>query len=211
MDPSTSPVQGTQIGRTQQPAVVQPGNMSQSSPDPVVQSIPTPQTISVHPEQGPVQTGGTQAEDNEDEVVQPAKQEVSSPVGQQSADEAVQAVEVQEVEVQPSVPELKVEKSVEHIVEKSPDHDKPKLPEEVKAVGVTHSGPGVPIDQNVFGVKNLPMTYDQAIVEEKQHPKLNDSKHWLAELVLYVWRKLDPTYGKQKGEKQENKFWKILN
>jgi hypothetical protein len=197
MDPSTSPVQSTSDaqygGRVQPPAsTLPPGSMSQSAPQPVVQSVPTPQTISVHPEQAPVQTGSSQTEESED-LVQPARQEVSKGPGVQ------QAAEVQEIEVAPSMPELKVEQSVEHVVEKAPDQDKPKIPEEVKAVGVTHSGPGIPVDENVFNVKSLPMTYEQAVAEVKEHPKLNDSKHWLGELIKYVWRKLDPMIGKKKG------------
>lgn len=201
MDPSASSAQNAQnqstaLGRVQQPVPVQAGTMSQ-------QPAPAQQTISVHPEQGPVQTTAPN-ESTEDEIVHPAQQEVSVKPVQQAA-------EVDEIEMKPSTPEVTVEQSVEHVVEKSLDMDKPKLPAEVKAVGVTHSGPGVPVDTNNFNVKSMPMTYEQAIIEEKQHPKLNDSKHWLAELIVYVWRKLDPTYGKQKGEKTENKFWKILN
>lgn len=198
MDPSTSPVQSTPdaqvLGRAQPPAATVPsGNMSQFVPHHVVQSIPTPQQISGHPEQAPIQSGIVQEASEED--VQPVQQEVSnSPVTQQSA-------EGQAIEVQPSLPEVKVEQSVEHVVEKSPDTEKPTIPDAVKAIGVTHSGPGVPVDENIFNVKTLPMTYEQAVIEEKQHPKLNDSKHWLAELVKYVWRKIDPSYGKSRGVK----------
>lgn len=198
MDPSASSVQSTPdaqvIGRAQPPvATVPPGNMSQSVPQPVVHTAPTPQPISGHPEQAPIQVSSTQ--EASEEMVQPARQEVSNgPVAQQNT-------EVQEIEVQPSHPEVRVEQSVEHVVEKSPDTEKPTIPDAVKAIGVTHSGPGVPVDENIFNVKTLPMTYEQAVIEEKQHPKLNDSKHWLAELVKYVWRKLDPSYGKSKGVK----------
>ncbi len=206
MDPSTSPVQSTPSaqamisGRGQPPApTISAGTMSPS--EPVIQSIPTPpQAISVHPEQGPVSVASS--EDQAD--VQPARQEVSTKPVQNTA-------EIKRVEVQPTTPELKVESSVENIIEKTPDLDKPKLSEAVKAAGVTHSGPGIPIDENVFNVKSLPMTFEQAVAEEKQHPKLNDSKHWLAELVMYVWRKLDPTHGKTKEEKQENKLIKFWN
>lgn len=183
-------------GRVQQPAAITPGSMSELAQKSVVQSVPTQQQISGHPEQGPIQSGPAQAEDNEDDVVQPARQEVSvQPAGPQTA-------EVGEIEVTPSIPEVSVEKSVEHVVEKSPDMDKPKLPEAVKAAGVTHSGPGIPVDENVFNIKTMPMTYEDAKLEEKQHPKLNDSKHWLAELIMYVWRKLDPDINKKKEVKK---------
>lgn len=202
MDPSTSPVQSTPniqppVGSRALPpaAVVQSENMSQTAPNTVGQSIPTPQPISGHPEQAPLQTSAPVENSQEDpEEDQPARQEVSTRPTQSVA-------EVQEIEVTPSVPEIAVEKSIEHVVEKSPDAEKPQLSDEVKAVGVTHSGPGVAVDENVFSVKTLPMTYDQAVAEEKLHPQLNDSKHWLSELVQYVWRKLDPTNGKKKEVK----------
>lgn len=188
--PSTPSAQASVSGRGQAPApTISAGTMSPT--EPVVQSVPTAQTISVHPEQEPVSTASS-LEDQEEER-RPARQEVATKPAQSTA-------EVQ-IEVKPATPELTVEKSVESIIEKTPEVDKPKLSEVVKAAGVTHSGPGIPIDQNAFNVKSLPMTFEQAVIEEKQHPKLNDSKHWIAELVMYVWKKLDPTHGKTKMEK----------
>lgn len=212
MDPSTSPAQGVSnvqqpvIGRAQPPtATVQPESMSELASGTSLPSAQPEQVTSGHPEQGPIQTSAaSESKEHSEDDVQPARQEVS-------ATPAPPSVEVQQIEVAPSMPEVAIEKSVEAIVEKAPDTEKPMIPDAVKAVGVTHSGPGVPIDENVFHVKSLPMTYEEAIVEEKQHPKLNDSKHWLAELVLYVWRKIDPKKGKQKGEKQENKVLKVFN
>jgi hypothetical protein len=212
MDTSTSPVQNTpnaqpSVGRAQPPAAaVSAGSLTQLATDPGSFAAPASQNISGgSPEQGPIQSSAPveNSQDDRDEEDAPARQEVSTrPVGQ---------VVEQQIEVSPSVPEIAIEKSIEHVVEKAPDIEKPKLSEAVKAVGVTHSGPGVPVDENVFLVKTLPMTFEQALVEEKAHPKMNDSKHWLAELVLYVWRKIDPKKGKEKGEKQENKMLKVFN
>ncbi|MBA3723873.1 MAG: hypothetical protein H0W89_03175 [Candidatus Levybacteria bacterium] len=212
MDPSTSPAQGVPnvqqpvSGRAQPPtATVQPGSMSELASGVSLPSAQPEQISSGNPEQGPIQAGAvSESTEHSEEDVQPARQEVS-------AKPAPSSVEVQQIEVAPSMPEVAVERSIESIVEKSPDTEKPKIPEAAKAFGVTHSGPGVPIDENVFNVKSLPMTFQEAVAEEKLHPKLNDSKHWLAELVLYVWRKIDPKKGKKKEEKQENKVLKIFN
>ena len=209
MDSSTSPAQGVPqpvSGRAQPPtATVQPGSMSELASGASLPSAQPEQISSGNPEQGPIQSGAvSENTEHSDEDVQPARQEVGTK-------SAPTSVEVQQIEVAPSMPEVSIEKSVEAIVEKAPDTEKPKIPDAVKAVGVTHSGPGVPIDENVFHVKSLPMTFEEAVAQEKQHPKMNDSKHWLAELVLYVWRKIDPKKGKQKGEKQENKVLKVFN
>lgn len=203
---STPNTQSSGASRIQPPVpTVSAG--SRSSAEPVIESVSPQQNISGgSPEQGPIQSsnGSESSQENAEDDIQPAKQEVSTKP-------ANQAVEQQQIEVSPATPEVAIEQSIEHVVEKSPDVDKPKLSEAVKAVGVTHSGPGIPLDENAFQVKTLPMTFEQALAEEKSHPKLDDSKHWLAELVLYVWRKIDPKKGKQKGEKQENKVLRIFN
>ena len=172
---------------TQTPPVVTPPS---SLADLVNKPVTSQQQISGNPEQGPIQSSSV-AENTvaDDEVVQPAKQEVTNKPAQQT-------LEAQQVEVQPTVPEIAVEKSVEHVVEKSVDTEKPKLTAAVKAAGVTLSGPGIPVDENAFGVKSLPMTYEEAVIQDKQ-TRMNDSKHWLAELVMYVWHKIDPTIGKK--------------
>lgn len=193
MDPSTQ-LQST--GRTQPPAVITPaGNTNASVASDAEIKIPTPQQpISGHAEHGPIQTAAvteTPQDPQEEDSVKPASQEVGSPT-------APQQKEVQKVEVAPSVPEVSIEKSVENVIEKSPDVEKPDIPQEVKAVGVTHSGPGIPVSENTFAVKTLPMTYQQAAIIDKQ-TSLKESRHWLSELVMYVWRKLDPTIAKKGG------------
>ncbi|HWY79426.1 MAG TPA: hypothetical protein VNW29_03645, partial [Candidatus Sulfotelmatobacter sp.] len=84
------------------------------------------------------------------------------------------------------------------IIERSPDQEKPEIPQEVKDAGVTHSGPGViDVEQNDFGVKKMPaVTFPQAIEEEKR-TKLHDSKHWYMAMVMYIWRKLNPKMGEK--------------
>ena len=83
----------------------------------------------------------------------------------------------------------------------SPDQEKPDLPKVVQNAGVTYSGPGViDVKQNSFGVKKLPITYDQAANEERI-TQLHDSKHWFAGMIMYIWRKLNPALGKKKVAK----------
>ena len=187
MDPST---QGQAIGRVQPPGLVIPPGASSAEPQSNQQRPVQP--ISGPVEQGPIQTAAvaeTPSDNDEEDIVQPAKQEVGSPT-------VPQQKEVQTIEVTPSIPEVAVEKNVENVIEKSPDVEKPDIAPDVQAAGVTHSGPGVPVSENVFAVKSLPMTYQQAVAIDKQ-TKLKDSKHWLAELVMYVWRKLDPAIEKK--------------
>lgn len=192
MDPSTQTTssvaeQSQVINRIQPPAAVTPPGSAPSSitPPSGIQPISGPK------EQAPLHTGTAQEMPQQDseEQIQLAKQEAGLPsVGQQK--------EEQQIEVKQSIPEVSVEQSVEGVIEKSPDTEKPKISEPLQKAGVTHSGPGVPIEENKFAVHTMPMTYQQAAVIDKQTP-LKDSKHWLAELIMYIWRKLDPAIAKK--------------
>ncbi|MGH9857867.1 MAG: hypothetical protein ACRD4B_08490 [Acidobacteriota bacterium] len=93
---------------------------------------------------------------------------------------------------------------VDKVVEKSPDQETPNIPKVVQQAGVTHSGPGLvmdAIDENVWGVSKMPISYQQAALEEHQ-TKMKESKHWLMATVMYVWRKLNPQYGTKEGAKE---------
>lgn len=172
------------LNRVQQaPALgVQPGGISTPS-----------QPTSGQREQEPVRTTSPQETVQQaQEQEQASTQEAGIPVALQPAEQAV--------EVKQSVPEVAVEQSLEAVVEKSPDVEKPIIAEELKKVGVTHSGPGVPVQENSFAVTQLPMNYQQAKIVDKQ-TTLKESKHWLAELVMYVWRKVDPTVEKSTDTK----------
>ncbi len=160
----------------------QPNQSPAGRAQPPVATVPTqpappsmPQTISLNREEAPVQTAISQ--------------------------ESSQAVEVK---IAPSVPEVAVEKSVEQVVEISPNIEKPELPKIVKDAGVTLSGPGVPIQENSFGVTKLPMTYQQAAIEVKK-TKLNDSRHWFVAKLMYIWRKINPDIAKEGGPSLEVK------
>ena len=194
MDPSTAAPQTQPAAKTQQPATPNSLTALANGSAPVQQ--PKPQMISGHPEQGPIQTVAPEAPQGNEEVVQPAKQENSAQTAPQAAPE------LQQVEIQSSIPEVKVEQSVEGVVEKSPNMENPELPEVVKQAGVTFSGPGIPVEENVFAVQTMPVTYEQAVAEEKA-TKIKDSKHWLMAKIIYIWRKLNPNIGK-KGVENTN-------
>ena len=166
MDPNTSSVQDAQNQKKSDQSM----NLVQSPPTSTQQAQPAPQqqktqtTISVNKEAGPATiTVAKSADENAEEVV--------------------------DVEVQPSIPEAKIEASVENVVEKSADQEKPEIPKEVQKV-VTHSGPGViDVTENTFGVAKMPVTYQQAKVEEKK-TGIKESKHWFMAMIMYIWRKL---------------------
>lgn len=178
MDPSTQPVQNT-------------------SPMNRVQAPVTPPRVDEVPVQTPAPQSPTASSTNK-ETGPAAVQEVKPSVTQEAA-----SIESQTVELQPSIPEAKIEKSMEQVLEKSPDQEKPVIPPAVKAAGVTHSGPGVidvQVQQNGLIVKPLPATYAEAALEEKK-TEFKSSKHWLMGTVMYVWRKINPELGKEKKNK----------
>jgi hypothetical protein len=204
MDPSTASAQNVQ----DQTGVQQPADQVQQ---PVaVQQPPAPSqpkgttTISVGggKETAPAVIVQESAEEDDEDEIQPAPQEIkANVVTQQGGADTQEEV----VELQPAVPEVVTSSSeVEAVIEKTPDQEKPALSEEVKKVGLTHSGPGViAVEQeNSFGITKMPITYAQAADEEKK-TNITQSKHWLMGVIMYVWRKVNPTLGKdQKVEKK---------
>ncbi|HSX08674.1 MAG TPA: hypothetical protein VLF93_00795 [Candidatus Saccharimonadales bacterium] len=187
MDPSTPSAQDGANEQSSNPPV----NQAQQ-PAPPAQTPKQTMTISVGNEGEPAVIAAESPDaDSDEEEIKVAPQEAKNQGVQQGA-----GVEQEEsVEIQPSVPEVSVSPEVEHVVEKSVDQEKPELPKVVKSAGVTHSGPGViKVDQNSFGVKKLPVTYQQAAAEEKV-TQLHDSKHWLMGMIMYIWRKLNPKIG----------------
>jgi hypothetical protein len=210
MDPSTPTVQDVQNKSTQavnddktQVVSSQPMQPAQTPPQ-----QKTPVTISSGNKEGEGQSTMIVAEspdaDEEDEVIA-APQETKTQVVQQGGGVNTQEEEV--AEIAPVIPEFSASSEVKEIVEKSPDQEKPDLPQIVQDAGMKHSDPGVThsglgvidVEENQFGVKKLPITYHQAAVEEKV-TKLHDSKHWLMGTVMYIWRKLNPKFGKESGE-----------
>ncbi len=197
MDPSTPTAQDVQS----QSSSDQPVSPTQQSP-----SVQLPQPVQTPPKtQVTISSGNKEGQpsmmvaespdgDEEDEVKSAPQETKTQVVGQQGG-----GIEEEVAEIRPSVPEISASPEVEKVIEKSSDQEKPEIPKVLQDAGVTHSGPGIPVDvdvkQNSFGVKKLPITYQQAAVEEKV-TKLHDSKHWLMGTVMYIWRKLHPKLGK---------------
>ena len=212
MDPSTTPPPNTQnptptdqvVNRAQPPQVntqsVPSATSVQTEPQiPPTQPQKTPMTISVNKEAGSATIAAPETPlDNQEDEIQVAPQENKANAFQQQGGPAEREdVEVQAVEVQPSIPEAQIEKSAESFIEKSSDQEKPELPKEVQDAGVTHSGPGI-IDGATasFPAAPIPISYQQAVLEEKK-TQLHDSKHWLMGKIIYLWRKLNPNADKK--------------
>ncbi len=202
MDPSIPAVQDTQ---NQQPAN-QPVNQVQSP----VTAAPPVQQQKTQVSVGNVEAGAatmiqenSDADADDEDEIKIAPQEITNQTANKSA-----GVDTQEedVKLQPTIPEIVVSSpEVETIIEASVDQDKPELSKEVKAAGVTHSGPGViVVKQSSSGVQKMPpITYEQAKVEEKK-TQLHEARHWYLALVLYLWQKINPKAGEkdmQDGQK----------
>lgn len=192
MDQTTPPVRQTHTqvqiaSRIQPPSTINPSEKTLDNSNAI-------QQISGSKEHSPIRTSvpAETAQFTEESSPQPSAQEAGNM-------HAPAVKEEQQVEITSAVPEIAVEKSVESVIEKSVDTEKPEIPEELKKVGVTHSGPGIPIETNKFAVTTMPMKFEEAKVMDKAS-SIKDSKHWLAELVMYVWRKIDPNIEKKAKE-----------
>lgn len=76
-------------------------------------------------------------------------------------------------------------------VEKVPSVEQPKLTIEDKRAGLDHAKAAVPVAQAPTGaviLPNAPMTEAEAVMVEKT-TKFDDSKHWLAALVLEQFKR----------------------
>jgi hypothetical protein len=196
MDPNASSAQNAQKNvppvqtiEPVQPAVIQPAKQGQN------QLQKTPISVPGSIEEGSaVMPENPDAGDDEEEIKVAPQEMKNQAVGQQgmTAD-----AEKEVIIVSPSVPEFESTPEVEKFVEKTPDQENPVISKEVERAGVTHSGPGV-IDTTSapIPVAKIPVSYDVAVVEEKQ-TKLHDSKHWLMGMVVYIWRKVNPDITKK--------------
>lgn len=97
------------------------------------------------------------------------------------------AVKMSESEIQKE--EIEIAGEIEAMVEASPDSEKPKIPEDVKAAGVEHAKEDTPMPPIQIGVKPLPMSFDEAEFTRKKY-KWKDSISWLSDLIIYHWKKL---------------------
>ena len=145
-------------------------------------------------------------DDDEDEALQVAPQEKKNLgiMGQGDEEEqgdeqqivgqsAVTDIAEETVEVQPVAFEVASRSSeIEKLIEITPP-EQPKISEELKKIGVTHSGPGV-IPQADFAPAKIPVSYEQALNEEEKikSNRLHSSKFWLLEKIKYLLRKANP-------------------
>ena len=76
-------------------------------------------------------------------------------------------------------------------MKKSPDLEKPDIPKVVSDAGVTQSGPGViQVDDNSFGISQMPAITAQQAATQFKTTHLHDSKHWFVGMLIYIWKKL---------------------
>jgi hypothetical protein len=145
-------------------------------------------------------------DDDEDEALQVAPQEKKNlgVMGQGDTEEqddeqqivgqsAVTDVAEETVEMQPVASEVAANSpEVEKLIEITPP-EQPKISDELKNIGVTHSGPGV-IPQATFAPAKIPVSYEQALNEEEKikSNRLHSSKFWLLEKIKYLLRKVNP-------------------
>jgi hypothetical protein len=87
----------------------------------------------------------------------------------------------------PSEAEPKIEKEVSDAGVKEVSQT-PKLTEEHYNIGVKHAADSTPVQREPTGMVKLPMEQNQASVAAKGN--INDSKTWLANLVLRLIRKM---------------------
>jgi hypothetical protein len=145
-------------------------------------------------------------EDDEDELqVAPQEKKNLGVMGQGDAEEqdelqgasqqGVVDIQDESAELEPAIPEVVTSSpEVEKLIEITPP-DKPELSDEVKKIGVTHSGPGI-IDPGQLRLPDpkIPISIQQVLSEEEKikSNRLHTSKFWLLQKIKYLWRKINP-------------------
>ncbi len=201
---SSSSVDANADNKAQQPVVVNRGGIqvnlsgpqttdsnvgqddSSSTQTAPQQNAPSaPQNESVLPQVPPaVQPDGKSQEP------QAAPQPVSSPRSKEQEPVPAPLPDVAKMSEAEIVEEEKVvEKELESMIEKSPDHEKPDIPKEAQEAGLTHSGADIPHPTAPSGAVTLPMSYDEAEFTRKKY-KWRSSVAWFASLIMYHWKKI---------------------
>jgi len=136
-------------------------------------------------------------------VTQPSDQTIASPVQQASSQQVsvtsggkegapmVTAPVVPQETVSASLPEVVIPQEVQPIVEKSPETDKPEVDNAAEQAGVSLAKESAPIPASATASIKLPMTYEEAILKKK-NSKFRQSIKWLAAVIEYQWKKLNP-------------------
>ncbi len=85
-------------------------------------------------------------------------------------------------------PEVNIPEKLGHVIEAGPDGKELTLSKEVSAALATPTKEPMPEIRTPTGVIRLPKTYAQAL-HEKNITKIDDSPHWLAAVIMYLWKK----------------------
>ncbi len=105
--------------------------------------------------------------------------------------------------ISPSEPELVIHDELAAVgVEKAAQSEISKLTAEVQKLGASHAKESVPVITLPSGTVHLPHSYQKALQIEKQ-TNIEDSSHWYAALILYLWKKLDPAYVKRANSERK--------
>jgi hypothetical protein len=117
----------------------------------------------------------------------------SAPTGKEHEPVSAPFPDVSKMSETQIIEEEKVlEKELNSIVEKSPDLEKPKIPEEAKQAGLTHAKENTPMPVVSSGNIILPMTYEEAKLTRKKY-RWRDSVSWFTTLIMYHWKKMNLT------------------
>jgi hypothetical protein len=117
----------------------------------------------------------------------------SAPAGKEREPVSAPFPDVSKMSETQIIEEEKVlEKELESIVEKSPDVEKPQIPDEAKQAGLTHAKESTPMPVVSSGNIVLPMTYEEAKLTRKKY-RWRDSISWFTALVMYHWKKINLT------------------
>lgn len=93
-------------------------------------------------------------------------------------------------EVEPQLPDEVKEAGMEVVENK----ERPQLTADHKALGIEHAKESVPVVVSPTSSVQLPYTLQDAKLIEKQVPR-TESRHWLAALTEYIWRKMQAVAG----------------
>lgn len=93
--------------------------------------------------------------------------------------------------VSPATDEVIIPHELREILEKGPSDLKPKIDHEMLQAGIKEAKESLPIIHTPSGDITLPMTLPDAKIIKKT-TKDDKSPHWLAEMIIYIWKKFAP-------------------
>ena len=88
--------------------------------------------------------------------------------------------------------EKEVSAELETFIEKSPNSEKPKIPDEALEAGMEHSGEDKDMPPLQTGPGALPMSYEEAqFISKKNRFHWKNSVAWFARIIQYHWKKIN--------------------